>query len=163
MIPLRRSEVKERHLVDSSRCLRRKRKRPRGNSLTSFTSSLSLMASAILLSITNNASAVAAYAPNEAFSRQRNPFSLPQRRSSSSLDMASQLSSAGLSPYFQGILSRTNSRQRFVTGRYPLIIDIKENPTAKWLNLGRVNENIATTYVLVNETTIDRSLASYDQ
>jgi len=167
MIPSSRSEVKERDLVVPSRsCQRRKRKRQRGSSLTSL-ASISLTASAILVSISNNESTVTAYAPNQAFSRQPNPFSfLPQRghySSSSSLDMASNLATEGLSPYFQGILSRTNSRQRFVTGRYPLIIDIKENPTAKWLNLGRMDGNIATTYVLVNDTTIDRSLASYDR
>ncbi|CAJ1950790.1 unnamed protein product [Cylindrotheca closterium] len=169
MVPLCLYEVKERDMVNPSRRLRRKRKRERGRTgLTSFTSSLSLMASVILVSISSYESSVAAYAPNQAFSRRRlSPFSLPQRgssSSSSSLDMASQVASMeGLSPYFRGILSRTNSRQRFVTGRYPLIIDIQENPTARWLNLGRVNENIATTYVLVNETTIDRSLASYDR
>lgn len=108
-----------------------------------------------------------AYTANHAFSR-RPYFSSPQRQpsqsSSSSLDMVSNLAIEGLSPYFQGILSRTNVRQRFVTGRYPLMIDVKENPTAKWLNLGRMGENRrATTFVLVNETTIDRSLASYDR
>jgi len=77
--------------------------------------------------------------------------------------MASTLATDGLSPYFQGILNRSNRRQRFVTGRYPLVIDVKENPTLKWLNLGRIGQNTANTHLLVNDTTVDRSLASYDR
>jgi hypothetical protein len=80
--------------------------------------------------------------------------------------MASTFGSQGLSPYFQAILSRTNDRQRFVTGKYPLIVTMEENPTQKWLNLGRRGTNDATSTslsMLVNDTKLDKSLASYDR
>lgn len=63
-----------------------------------------------------------------------------------------------------------------------MIVTVEENPTRRWLNLGRVNggnnsnnnnnnansnnnhgEQISTSVVLVNGTNIDRSLASYDR
>lgn len=75
----------------------------------------------------------------------------------------SSLATQGLSRYYQGILSRTNDRQRFVTGKYPVIVTVEENPTQKWLNLGRRvagQSNAATSLVLVNGTMIDQSLAS---
>eukprot|EP00521_Asterionellopsis_glacialis_P012193 CAMPEP_0195307400 /NCGR_PEP_ID=MMETSP0707-20130614/37699_1 /TAXON_ID=33640 /ORGANISM="Asterionellopsis glacialis, Strain CCMP134" /LENGTH=668 /DNA_ID=CAMNT_0040371651 /DNA_START=630 /DNA_END=2636 /DNA_ORIENTATION=- len=53
-------------------------------------------------------------------------------------------------------------RQRFVTGRYPVVVNVQENPTRKWLKLGRDN-NFATARMLVNGTALDRSLASYDR
>ena len=71
-------------------------------------------------------------------------------------------SGEGLSRYYQSILSRTNDRQRFVTGQYPVIVTVEENPTRKWLALGRA-DTAATTTILVNGTSIDRSLASYDR
>lgn len=77
--------------------------------------------------------------------------------------MAQNLATDGLSPYFQGMLSRINDRQRFVTGKYPLIVSVQENPTRKWLNLGRTGETTSNSMLLVNDTTIDRSLASYDR
>lgn len=77
--------------------------------------------------------------------------------------MTQNLAANGLSRYYQGILSRTNNRQRFVTGKFPLIVSIEENPTLKWLSLGRGEQTIASAKVLVNETTLDRSLASYDR
>jgi hypothetical protein len=68
----------------------------------------------------------------------------------------------GLSRSFQNMFSRsTTERQRFVTGQYPVIVSVIENPTLKWLNLGR--SDISTAVVLVNGTTIDRSLASFDR
>lgn len=81
---------------------------------------------------------------------------------STSLHMAQNWATQGLSRYYQGILSRTSDRQRFVTGKYPVIVTVEEDPTRKWLSLGR-SDNAATSLVLVNDTTIDRSLASYDR
>jgi len=72
--------------------------------------------------------------------------------------MVQSMGSSGLSRYFQGILSRTRDRQRFVTGRYPVIVSVEENPTQKWLN-----RESATSVLLVNDTTLDKSLASYDR
>ena len=72
--------------------------------------------------------------------------------------MVSTVGSNGLSRYFQAILSRTRDRQRFVTGKYPVIVTIQEDPTLKWLK-----RDGATSLVLVNDTTIDKSLASYDR
>lgn len=71
-----------------------------------------------------------------------------------------QPSSAGLSKFHLSILSRTEDRQRFVTGRYPVYLQIKENPTRKWLNMGR-KVPAATTEILVNGTAPARSLASF--
>lgn len=54
-----------------------------------------------------------------------------------------------------------------------MIVSVEENPTRKWLDLGRMqqqggrlgstNEQFSTSVVLVNGTNIDRSLASYDR
>lgn len=68
------------------------------------------------------------------------------------------MGSRGLSRYFQAILSRNRDRQRFVTGKFPVIVSVQENPTQKWLN-----KDSATSLLLVNDTTLDRSLASYDR
>ena len=89
--------------------------------------------------------------------------SLPKSLSSSSYSGERLLpySGEGLSRYYQSILSRSNNRQRFVTGKYPAIVSVQEDPTRKWLGLGR--GDTATTHVLVNGTSIDRSLASYDR
>lgn len=85
---------------------------------------------------------------------------------------------------FRSILARNRNhqhRQRFVTGQYPVIVTVEENPTRKWLDLGRMqqqqqhqtaqqqrgssngNEQFSNSVVLVNGTNIDRSLASYDR
>jgi len=72
--------------------------------------------------------------------------------------MVQTMGSRGLSRYFQAILSRNRDRQRFVTGKYPVIVSVQENPTQKWLN-----KDSATSLLLVNDTTLDRSLASYDR
>ena len=116
--------------------------------------------------------------------QQQQQQQLPKSQSSSSLAAAtvSRSSSSssssnsnsnnnnldGLSRSFQSILSRTNNeRQRFVTGQYPVVITVEENPTLKWLKLGRKGKNrkqdISTAVVFVNGTAIDRSLASYDR
>jgi hypothetical protein len=60
-----------------------------------------------------------------------------------------------------------------VTGQFPLIVTVEENPTRKWLDLGRMqgqggrvgttNEQFSTSVVLLNGTNIDRSVASYDR
>jgi hypothetical protein len=77
----------------------------------------------------------------------------------------SELSSSqgGLSKFHRSILTRTADRQRFVTGRYPLTIQITENPIRKWLHqLGRRGESApALTELLVNGTVPARSLASF--
>ena len=43
----------------------------------------------------------------------------------------------GLSRTHQSLLSKTTHmrRQRFVTGKYPLYVEVKQNPTKKWLGL----------------------------
>ena len=68
----------------------------------------------------------------------------------------------GLSKFHLSILSRTADRQRFVTGRYPVTVSVTENPTRKWLNLGRSSSSqqhtIAETELLVNGTSPARSL-----
>lgn len=64
----------------------------------------------------------------------------------------------GLSRYYQNILSRTSEQQRFVTGKYPVIVTVVENPTRKWLD-----KSAATSQLLANGTSIDRSVASYDR
>ena len=44
---------------------------------------------------------------------------------------------SGLSRTHQSLLSKTSHmrRQRFVTGKYPLYVEVKQNPTKKWLGL----------------------------
>lgn len=79
----------------------------------------------------------------------------------------------GLSRYYQSILSRNTERQRLVTGKYPVLVTVEENPTRKWLSLGRIRKrrrdsassigNTATSHMLVNGTSVERSLASYDR
>lgn len=69
----------------------------------------------------------------------------------------------GLSKFHLSILSRTAERQRFVTGKYPVIVSVKDHsPTRKWLNLGR-EFLAAETQVLVNNTSPSRCLASLDR
>ncbi len=66
------------------------------------------------------------------------------------------LASDGLSKFHQSILATTSRRQRCVTGKYPLRITVKENPTRKWLGT-------ASSQMLVNGTSVEKSLASYDR
>uniref|UniRef100_A0A7S4QK00 Uncharacterized protein n=1 Tax=Ditylum brightwellii TaxID=49249 RepID=A0A7S4QK00_9STRA len=72
---------------------------------------------------------------------------------------------AGLSKYHQRMLSPLNKRQRFMTGRYPLHVSVKNNPTRKWLRQvsSRKKGPTATSQVFVNKTIVDQSLASYDR
>ena len=72
-------------------------------------------------------------------------------------------SADGLSKYHQRLLTPTIDRQRFVTGRYPLYVTVKENPTRRWLRQVGSKRAAATSEVLINGTSIDRSLASYDR
>eukprot|EP00978_Attheya_sp_CCMP212_P013193 scaffold33112_cov45-Attheya_sp.AAC.1 len=75
-------------------------------------------------------------------------------------------SKEGLSKFHQSLLSPTIRRQRCVTGRYPLRITVQESPTRKWfgqLARGRDSAPDATSQLLVNGTSVDRSLASWDR
>jgi hypothetical protein len=65
----------------------------------------------------------------------------------------------GLTKVHQNILDQTHSRQRFVTGKDPLLITVKENPTKKWLR----QKGTGTVQLLLNGTTIENSLASFDR
>jgi hypothetical protein len=67
----------------------------------------------------------------------------------------------GLSKYYQNMFASTTKRQRCVTGQYPLKLTIQENPTRKWLSSG--SSSAGTSQMLVNGTSIERSLASYDR
>eukprot|EP00970_Alexandrium_tamarense_P014317 scaffold4049_cov204-Alexandrium_tamarense.AAC.4 len=64
---------------------------------------------------------------------------------------------ARLSKAHQSMMAKTSNmrRQRFVTGKYPLYVSVKQNPTKKWLGL-------AESQIYLNGTSIDKSLASYD-
>lgn len=72
------------------------------------------------------------------------------------------LGQQGLSKFHQSILSRSTERQRLVTGKDPLLITVEDNPTRRWLGLGR-EQNAATAHLLVNGTTVERSPASFDR
>lgn len=81
-------------------------------------------------------------------------------RSSASLNnehVRSTAATAGLSKCHRSLLGPTLSRQRFVTGRYPLRITVKDDPTRKFLG------QTATSQLLVNGTSVDRSLASFER
>jgi len=64
----------------------------------------------------------------------------------------------GLTKVHLNILSRTQSRQRFVSGQDPVRITVKENPTKRWLQ-----KNAATVQLLINGTTVDNSFASFEK
>lgn len=76
---------------------------------------------------------------------------------------ASQSATDGLSKFHRSILSTTSRRQRCVTGRYPLKITVEDNPTRKWLSSGYSSKPVATSQMLVNGTSVGKSLASYDR
>eukprot|EP00522_Entomoneis_paludosa_P000631 CAMPEP_0172474080 /NCGR_PEP_ID=MMETSP1065-20121228/69177_1 /TAXON_ID=265537 /ORGANISM="Amphiprora paludosa, Strain CCMP125" /LENGTH=864 /DNA_ID=CAMNT_0013232257 /DNA_START=77 /DNA_END=2671 /DNA_ORIENTATION=+ len=79
------------------------------------------------------------------------------RSSSSSATANLRRASSGLSRFHQSILSRTSSiRQCFVTGRYPLLVSFRDCPTRKWLQWESTSE------LLVNQTTLQKSLASVE-
>jgi len=69
----------------------------------------------------------------------------------------------GLSKFHRSILSTTTTRQRCVTGQYPLIITVEENPTRRWLSSGSPSKSVATSQMIVNGTSVERSLASYER
>ncbi len=90
----------------------------------------------------------------------------------------------GLSKFHRNILASTTTRQRCVTGKYPLHISITENPTRKWLSssstspasstfsantilrqnkLSLKSTTAGTSQMLVNGTSVDKSLASFDR
>eukprot|EP00578_Thalassiosira_sp_NH16_P014276 CAMPEP_0181112156 /NCGR_PEP_ID=MMETSP1071-20121207/19666_1 /TAXON_ID=35127 /ORGANISM="Thalassiosira sp., Strain NH16" /LENGTH=753 /DNA_ID=CAMNT_0023196113 /DNA_START=505 /DNA_END=2763 /DNA_ORIENTATION=- len=73
----------------------------------------------------------------------------PREKSYSSL---SRLSKA-----HHSMMAKTSNmrRQRFVTGKYPLYVSVKQNPTLTWLGL-------AESQIYLNGTSIENSLASYD-
>ncbi|KAL3769581.1 hypothetical protein ACHAWU_005533 [Discostella pseudostelligera] len=64
---------------------------------------------------------------------------------------------ARLSKAHHSMMAKTSNmrRQRFVTGKYPLYVSIKQNPTKKWLGY-------AESQIYLNGTSIEKSLASYD-
>lgn len=64
---------------------------------------------------------------------------------------------ARLSKAHHSMMAKTSNmrRQRFVTGKYPLYVSVKQNPTKKWLGL-------AESQIYLNGTSIEKSLASYD-
>ncbi|MGK3733556.1 MAG: hypothetical protein ACI8RD_006493 [Bacillariaceae sp.] len=85
--------------------------------------------------------------------------------SSSASSSSSSSAPIDLSQSFRSILAGNRNhhhRQRFVTGKFPLIVSVEENPTRKWLDLGRKQQQSGL-IVQVNGTNIDRSLASYDR
>ena len=64
---------------------------------------------------------------------------------------------ARLSKAHHSMMAKTSNmrRQRFVTGKYPLYVSVKQNPTKKWLGY-------AESQIYLNGTSIEKSLASYD-
>lgn len=90
-------------------------------------------------------------------------------KSSTSLDdnkskkKSSQSATDGLSKFHRSILSTTSRRQRCVTGKYPLRITVEDNPTRKWLSSGYSSKPVATSQMLVNGTSVEKSLASYER
>ena len=69
----------------------------------------------------------------------------------------------GLSKYHQSILSRmAHERQRFVSGKFPVVVEATETPTLRWLGRGKTSA-AASQVLLVNGTSVERSLASYDR
>ncbi|KAL7538159.1 hypothetical protein ACHAXR_008323 [Thalassiosira sp. AJA248-18] len=62
-----------------------------------------------------------------------------------------------LSKAHHSMMAKTSNmrRQRFVTGKYPLYVSVKQNPTKKWLGL-------AESQIYLNGTRIEKSMASYD-
>jgi hypothetical protein len=87
---------------------------------------------------------------------------LPPSPSATTSYMRGGLAREGLSKYHQSILSRmATSRQRFVSGKYPVICQVTEPPTLKWL--GRGKTTLAACQLMINGTSVERSVASYDR
>jgi hypothetical protein len=91
--------------------------------------------------------------------QRTNPF---YEKLGATLRQSPSLGNQGLSKFHQSILTRSSGRQRLVTGKDPLRITVEDNPTRRWLGLGR-ERNAATAHLLVNGTTIERSAASFDR
>mmetsp|Transcript_15227 Transcript_15227/g.21716 ORF Transcript_15227/g.21716 Transcript_15227/m.21716 type:complete len:704 (-) Transcript_15227:49-2160(-) len=75
---------------------------------------------------------------------------------------------AGLSKFHRSIVASVSRRQRCVSGQYPLYLTITDNPTRKWLSSGsstssKFSNSAATSEMLVNGTSVDKSLASFDR
>ena len=83
------------------------------------------------------------------------PIQQQQQRSTST--SYSQSSLSRISKAHRSMMAKTSNmrRQRFVTGKYPLYVTVKQNPTKKWLGL-------AESQICLNGTNIEKSLASYD-
>ena len=86
---------------------------------------------------------------------------LPKKKKPYESTSTASAATDGLSKFHRSILATTSRRQRCVTGQYPLKITIEENPTRKWLSSG--SSSVATSQMLVNGTSVERSLASYDR
>ena len=65
-------------------------------------------------------------------------------------------SNSGLSKFHQRLLSFHSKRQRFVTGKYPLLVSVQNCPTRRWLGK-------STSQLLVNGTAVESSVASYER
>lgn len=86
------------------------------------------------------------------------PSKQQQRSTTPSSTYYSQSSSLSrISKAHRSMMAKTSNmrRQRFVTGKYPLYVTVKQNPTKKWLGL-------AESQICLNGTNIEKSLASYD-
>ena len=101
-------------------------------------------------------------ANNNQINNKNNKINKPQPKQASTTD--------GLSKFHRNILATTTIRQRCVTGKYPLRISITENPTRKWLlsssssaSSPSSRTSTSTSKMLVNGTSIDRSIASFDR
>ncbi len=107
---------------------------------------------------------------------------LQQQQKPLSSFSSSSSSTEGLSRFHQSMLRHSGmNRQRFVTGRYPMILSFRKNPTRKWLNLRTAAipsvsskrqdatttttqpHVMAETEVYVNGTLASQSLASLDR
>ena len=104
-----------------------------------------------------------------------------QQKSLSSFSSSSASSTEGLSRFHQSMLRHSGmNRQRFVTGRYPMTVSFRKNPTRKWLNLRTAAipsvaskrpdatttatpHVLAETEVYINGTLASQSLASLDR
>ena len=74
----------------------------------------------------------------------------------------------GLSKFHRRLLSTNAQRQRFVTGKYPVYISIRDSPTKRWLSMAkrRIKSDegtISSAQVYVNGTLVDLSMASLDK
>eukprot|EP00985_Skeletonema_marinoi_P023475 scaffold15698_cov154-Skeletonema_marinoi.AAC.11 len=85
------------------------------------------------------------------------PKQQQKQRSTSTSSSYSQSSLSRISKAHRSMMAKTSNmrRQRFVTGKYPLYVTVKQNPTKKWLGL-------AESQICLNGTNIEKSLASYD-